>query len=598
MSREYIQQQIDEIDKFIAEQEFEGAMVEDNILDNKCFDSGYISPSGYQVSEDHVFSIALLVNFIKEFHSQNSVPDYPILFEMLRIIFNDIEPSNALTFAPLVQAPLFVTNVPRLSIFESILSRNQINSNVMFSRLRMEFVITDNIGHGAWGTVIRAKHHIDRTEYAIKKINIPTREDGNIFLREVRLLARLEHENINRYHTAWVDYEPKKSANNGNLPIEREISTLESEESSHESNNNTFTETIYPTVFNDPDQSDQFVILKENQNEPLIEIKVEHENSKESSKNGISKEISSNGDFIERIIQHETPPNSSSNSGLSKYPLAINTNPIFTNRRHSLYRYNSYPSVDSNCSCKPYIPKPLKTNTIAEKQTIQPEVTYILCIQLELCETNLGQWLLKRNDICRSMNQLTDKHISTAKNYTLQLFRGLNYLHSKGIIHRDIKPANILLMNNLEVLKICDFGLSKDSIRNGISDKATNHTSHIGTRKYSSPEQLSGRNYTTKTDIFSSGLLMVELFHPFTTESEKSVILTKAREKITTEEFKFKFPFESNLITQMVNSKWEERPTAFKLLMNILENESTEDNQRELIKLLKSKIEKYELDLN
>ena len=42
-----------------------------------------------------------------------------------------------------------------------------------------------------------------------------------------------------------------------------------------------------------------------------------------------------------------------------------------------------------------------------------------------------------------------------------KLFRGVSYIHSKGILHRDLKPENLLLSSENNEIKIIDFGLSK-----------------------------------------------------------------------------------------------------------------------------------------
>ncbi|KEQ72658.1 kinase-like protein, partial [Aureobasidium namibiae CBS 147.97] len=71
------------------------------------------------------------------------------------------------------------------------------------------------LGKGGYGTVFRCKHNLDGRHYAIKKIPLgPTRmrkiqENGQAeldhILVEVRTLARLEHPNIVRYHSGWID---------------------------------------------------------------------------------------------------------------------------------------------------------------------------------------------------------------------------------------------------------------------------------------------------------------------------------------------------------------------------------------------------------
>lgn len=81
---------------------------------------------------------------------------------------------------------------------------------------------------------------------------------------------------------------------------------------------------------------------------------------------------------------------------------------------------------------------------------------------------------------------------------------GLSYLYEKyKIIHRDIKPSNVLI-NSRGQVKICDFGVSKKLI-NSIAD------TFVGTSTYMSPERIQGNVYSTKGDVWSLGLMIIEL---------------------------------------------------------------------------------------
>jgi len=90
---------------------------------------------------------------------------------------------------------------------------------------------------------------------------------------------------------------------------------------------------------------------------------------------------------------------------------------------------------------------------------------------------------------------------------SIQLFNALNVAHQNGIIHRDIKPENILVNPKLE-LKIADFGLALGRDENFLTHKS----SIVGTPGYMSPEQIRGEELTPQTDLFSSGIVIYELF--------------------------------------------------------------------------------------
>jgi len=88
----------------------------------------------------------------------------------------------------------------------------------------------------------------------------------------------------------------------------------------------------------------------------------------------------------------------------------------------------------------------------------------------------------------------------------MQMLNGLNYLHRQHHqVHRDLKPANVLI-NSRGQVKIADFGISSQlDSTNGMC------STFVGTTCYMAPERLNGSNYSYGADIWSFGLIMLEM---------------------------------------------------------------------------------------
>ena len=98
--------------------------------------------------------------------------------------------------------------------------------------------------------------------------------------------------------------------------------------------------------------------------------------------------------------------------------------------------------------------------------------------------------------------------VGAAMHIAIELCKGLDFAHQRDVIHRDISHANILLSMAGEV-KIADFGIAK-AVGSGTS--LTMSRRIMGKWRYMSPEQTAGERLDSRSDIFSTGVVLHELF--------------------------------------------------------------------------------------
>jgi serine/threonine-protein kinase len=105
---------------------------------------------------------------------------------------------------------------------------------------------------------------------------------------------------------------------------------------------------------------------------------------------------------------------------------------------------------------------------------------------------------------------------------------GIEAAHREGVVHRDIKPQNMLILPETGELKVMDFGIARVSEVRGASGGLTTDGTVLGTPDYMAPEQAQGRPADFRSDIYSLGVVLFEIFTgrlPFTGETAMSVVL-------------------------------------------------------------------------
>ena len=109
-----------------------------------------------------------------------------------------------------------------------------------------------------------------------------------------------------------------------------------------------------------------------------------------------------------------------------------------------------------------------------------------------------------------------------------QICAGLAAAHEVGVIHRDIKPQNILI-ESTGGLKIMDFGIARLKEERGMTAEGT----VVGTPDYMSPEQARGNTLDFRSDIYSTGVVLYEVFTgtlPFEGDTPLAVVLKHIQE--------------------------------------------------------------------
>src|SRR5262249_35876612 len=115
----------------------------------------------------------------------------------------------------------------------------------------------------------------------------------------------------------------------------------------------------------------------------------------------------------------------------------------------------------------------------------------------------------------------------------LKICSAVEFAHGNGVIHRDIKPTNILVKSNSDP-KLLDFGIGK-LLQPGVADDLTSSVERRITPRYAAPEQSRPESVTLAADVYSLGLILLELITDESVSSEtraKPVLQTKLQHSV------------------------------------------------------------------
>ncbi len=139
-----------------------------------------------------------------------------------------------------------------------------------------------------------------------------------------------------------------------------------------------------------------------------------------------------------------------------------------------------------------------------------------------------------------------------------QLCVGLSAIHNAGILHRDFKPANVIIDSKGKA-RITDFGIA------GVEAEIAKDNLRVGTPAYMSPEQITGKDISAKSDIYALGLVLYEIFtgkQAFISDSIPELIRKQTSETPTnpSEFVKGIDPLVESVISQCIEKDPKDRP--------------------------------------
>ncbi|GLH14716.1 Serine/threonine-protein kinase PAK mbt [Gryllus bimaculatus] len=351
-------------------------------------------------------------------------------------------------------------------------------------------------------------------------------ESRDRVLREVKALAKLDHQHIVRYFNAWMECPPSGWVeHHDSVHLKRHPQILDSNFATEETSN-----------------SVREVLVEETS-------RILKESMLDGPAHKSSDVLEENDSFI--IFEKSE----SSKMCPTTDHVSVNVESTDHDVSSSLESLDNHASHTNQCS-------EVTSSEDLSVQIVSPPTRMYLYIQMQLClKESLREWLY---------DNVTKRDRKKMLQIFEQIVHAVEYIHLEGLIHRDLKPSNIFFSLNGQI-KVGDFGLVT-TIAKDMSDicetktkfdKEGKHTAQVGTQLYMSPEQVEGLPYDYKVDIYSLGVILFELLYPFSTQMERADVLLALRRNMFPESFKDEFKDEYELLNLMLSQNPEKRPTTF-----------------------------------
>ncbi|KAM4632348.1 eukaryotic translation initiation factor 2-alpha kinase 1 [Discoglossus pictus] len=460
--------------------------------------------------------------------------------------------------------------------------------NVIFeaqtSRYLNEFEEIAQLGKGGYGKVYKVRNKLDGQFYAIKKILIKkvSRRDCKKVLREVKVLAGLQHPNIVGYHTAWMEHVQTPNSQSKHVASLHAIKGSSNHKHDQDSQALRSVESTGSSIIfaDSAEKNPGSEPMSENDNMSISSMGKPKSSVKKRANNvTVSRKKDSNVRTPTSIITNPRPPQ---DLFCWKDRCPFNSDENFEDTSDS--------SSDEECPQK----------ELCLHRHFEVQYHLMLHIQMKLCEKSLWDWIAERNihfrDRANSSSAYEFVDVQRTMKMFYQLLEGVQYIHSMEVLHRDLKPRNIFLHGPDLHVRIGDFGLacrdiiqhSRDHWLQTDRTKDPTHTSGVGTCLYAAPEQLQGSRYDSKSDMYSVGVILFELFQPFGTEMERTEVLGALGSGQVPQPFVQQWPIQSKYAKLLTSTDCSKRPSASQLLESDLfhgKDNVVEDLQKKVMHL-------------
>ncbi|XP_054707472.1 eukaryotic translation initiation factor 2-alpha kinase 1-like [Uloborus diversus] len=461
-------------------------------------------------------------------------------------------------FVKQVQSDVIPNSSGTNASLDSILREEEFSPQLQLkNKYDQDFEELETIAKGGFGVVCKVKHKLDGATYAIKKIVFRYKSDSRFLkvIREAKSIAALNHINIVSYNNAWIEcLQPSDT-----IPEFETNSKSSDEFSSDEENsksNHPLSQTLSPLKnrhlkkilgkFSDAESS----FNSKNSEEFVCFTTSNHENS---------KEMLDTSEFQSLKNQSDSSSDDESKENFENY-------------------LDSY-SRSSNVFDLKSLKQCLTRSSNHHWNLNSLNVKVMLCIQMEYCDCDLYQWLQSR---ARGEDLPFQKDVMLIFKDILQ---GVAHIHSKNIIHRDLKPHNIFYSKKYNVMKIGDFGLATladCSSQDENGQVSTSFSSNLGTLPYAAPEQRDPKStYDSKVDIYSLGIILIELLNEFPTQMEFSKAIDGILKGNFPEVMIKNYPNHIELVENLVQKNPSQRMTAREILNHSLLEDNLEKIERQ-----------------